>query len=98
MPRKNKNGTIRDLVSRTRKKTGIDKEKIKNVANLYFDEIKKGILSGKQVRLSNFGTFELRNWKESTYYDPNLRDKITKNIKTVAFKPSSKLKEKIKSD
>lgn len=98
MPRKNKNGTIRDIILRTRRKTGEDKEKVRKIVNLYFDEIKKGILSGKQVRLSNFGTFELRNWKKSTYYDPNSRNKITKSIKTVAFKPSSKLKEKIKSD
>ena len=96
--RRNKNATIRDLTARTKKETGIEKEKVKKIIELYFDEIKNAVLAGKQVRLASFGNFELRLWKESTYYDPHTKKKMIKKIRTVSFKPSTKLKEKIKSD
>jgi integration host factor subunit alpha len=97
MARRNKNATIRDLTSRTKKATGVEKEKIKKIIELYFEEIKNAILNGKQVRLGNFGTFELKTWKESTYFDPHTKKMMVKKIKAVSFKPSTILKNKIKS-
>jgi len=96
MPRKNKYATIRDLVKQVKKNTGYDEKLIKEVIELYFEEIKRGILSEKQVRLSNFGVFMLKTWKNSAYYNPNDKTKVYKNIKTVSFKPSKALKRKVR--
>lgn len=96
MPRKNKYATIRDLIRPIEKNTGYDNKLIKEVIELYFEEIKNGIISGKQVRLSNFGIFTLKTWKGSDYFDPNSKTRTDKKIKTVSFKPSITLKRTIK--
>ncbi len=97
MARKNKYITKKDIVNRINRTSKLDKDKINKIVELYFDQIKKGILSGEQVRLIGFGSFQIKKWKESVYFDPNTRTKISKQIKTVSFKPSTKIKENIRS-
>ena len=97
MARQNKYATLKDLVRKIKRETGLEEEVVKKVVTQYIDEIKQGLLSGKQVRLPSFGNFQIIQWKNSSYYDPNTKSKVSKTIKTVAFKPSTKLKNDIKS-
>lgn len=96
MPRSNKYATIKDLIRHIKKSTGYDEKLIADVLHLYFEAIKDGVASKKQVRLSNFGIFSQTVWKSNTYFDPNSRSKTNKQIKTVSFKPSKTLKRKAK--
>jgi len=95
MPRKNKYATAKDIARVVRKKSKFDEATVKRVIDLYIEEIKLEIISGKQVRLSEFGTFELTKWKSGLIYDINTKRKVEKKIKTVSFHPSEKLKEKV---
>jgi len=90
-----KSATKKDLVRQLAKKTNLDKEKIRRVIDLYFDEIKSALLSGKQVRLAGFGIFDITKWRSPEIYDINTKRKVAKQIKIVRFKPSSLLKGKI---
>ena len=96
MSRSNKYATIKDLVRHIKKSTGYDEKIIGDVLHLYFEAIKDGVVSKKQVRLSNFGIFSQTTWKSNTYFDPNSKSKTDKQIKTVSFKPSKTLKRKVK--
>ncbi len=90
-----KSATKKDLVRQLAKKTGLDKEKVNRIVDLYFEEIKSALLSGKQVRLAGFGIFDINVWKSAEIYDINTKRKVAKQVKLVKFKPSSLLKEKI---
>jgi len=77
------------------KKTGVAKEDVVKILDAYLDEIKAGLLSGKQIRLADFGTFDVTNWKAQSIYDINRKAKVEKEIKTVHFKDSQILQQKV---
>jgi len=95
MPRKNKFSTNKDIIKSVSKKTGIEKEVIEKTLNCYLGEIKENLLSGKQVRLAGFGTFDVTNWKSQSIFDINRKAKVEKEIKTIHFKDSQILHEKV---
>jgi len=96
MARKNKYATMRDLVRLVKKNTKYDEALVREVIDLYFEEIKDAVISNKQVRLSGFGVFSLKKWKSNTYFDPNSKTRTSKQIQTVSFKPSKILRKKVK--
>ncbi|MCX6809602.1 MAG: HU family DNA-binding protein [Candidatus Berkelbacteria bacterium] len=95
MPRKNKYATAKDITRFVKKKLKLDENIVRQVIDLYIEEIKSEIINGRQVRLSEFGTFELTKWNTGLIYDINTKQKVEKQIKTVLFHPSEKLKEKV---
>lgn len=97
MPRKNKYLTGKDIVKNVAKRSKLDRELVEKVFSMYIEEIKTGITSDKRVKLHDFGTFELTEWKSTEIFDVNTRQKVAKNIKTVSFKASPKIKGKIAS-
>ena len=90
-----KSSTTKDIVKNVAKKTGIDKTLASKILGLYLDQIEKALLENKQVRLVNFGTFEVTKWKKPEIYDPNVKRKVTKELKTIKFQASSVLKKKV---
>ena len=95
MPRKNKFSTNKDIVKVVSKRTGTQKETVKKILDCYLDEIKENLLTGKQVRLANFGTFDVTNWQAQLIYDINRKEKVEKEIKTIHFKDSQVLHKKV---
>jgi nucleoid DNA-binding protein len=49
----------------------IDKEDIKTIINMFLDEVKDNLEEGNKVMLWNFGTFELKEFKERKAKDVN---------------------------
>jgi len=91
----NKFTTLKDVAKAVAKKTGLDKEAAKKFTAKYFEAIKRGLILGKQVRLAGFGTFVITKWNVDEVFDPNTGRKEAKQIKTVKFKPSEVLKQKV---
>jgi len=95
MGTKNKYSTTKDLIKSVAKKTGIDIKTSQKIIDLYLKEIEENLHKGTKVRLNEFGTFELTAWKASEIFDINQGQKISREIKTILFKPSDKLREKV---
>lgn len=95
MGAKNKYSTTKDLIKAVSRQTGFDANLSKQVIDSYLAEIEKNLHKGIKVRLNEFGTFELTAWKSSEIFDINLGKKVSKDIKTILFKPSDKLKQKV---
>lgn len=98
MPKKNKYSTKKDLAKALRKEVKIDLEKAKQITELYFKTISKHLISGEQVKLTEFGSFVVKDWNSKELYDVNVGKKIQKDIKTVSFKISQKAKDYIIKD
>lgn len=81
-------------------KLGISKRDGKDLVELFFEEIRRSLENGEQVKLSGFGNFDLRDKGER----PGRNPKSGKDIpitarRVVTFRPGQKLKgrvEKIK--
>lgn len=95
MPRKNKYATNKDIAKAVRKKLKLPEATTKKVIDRYFEEIKKALLAGDRINLKGFGSFEMIKWKTDEYYSINEKKKIKKELKTVSFKTSQHLKNKI---
>jgi len=62
-----------------------------------FDLIEKSLIKGVSVKVSGFGTFEIRHRKARVGVKPRTTAKIKiPATKVVAFKPSKVLKENVK--
>ena len=63
---------------------------------IFFDELKEALSNGKQVKLSGFGNFDLRDKKERPGRNPKTGESIPISARrVVTFKPGQKLKNKV---
>ena len=49
---------------------GLNKREARELVEIYFDELKEALSNGKQVKLSGFGNFDLRDKKERPGRNP----------------------------
>lgn len=98
MPRRKATIGFNELVRAVCKNTGEKEDMVRKILELYFREIKFAVIEGQEVSIQNFGTFSATKWKMDSIYDINTKQKVPKEIKTVAFNPSEKFKKAIKSD
>ena len=86
----------RDLIEEVSEKTHISKKDAENAIDATFDLIEKAFLEGREVSITNFGTFQPKSRKQRDGTDPKSHKRITiKSAKTVSFKMSKALKAKI---
>ena len=86
----------RDIIDEISEKAHVSKKDAENAINEAFDLIEKALLEGREVNLTNFGTFTPKNRKERDGTDPKKHTRITiKGARTVSFKLSKALKEKL---
>jgi integration host factor subunit alpha len=88
--------TKADIAESLYEELGLNKREARELVELYFDELKSALSQGKQVKLSGFGNFDLRDKRER----PGRNPKTGKNIpisarRVVTFKPGQKLKNKV---
>jgi integration host factor subunit alpha len=98
MPSKNKYSTTKDLAKSLSKETKISLAEAKKIVDSYFGEIKKKLLKDEPVRLAEFGFFDVTKWESKEIYDINTNSKIQRDIKTIHFRPSEKIKKEILED
>ena len=99
MPRERKKVktlTKADISSHLYNKIGYSRQKSTQLVNSVFDIIKGKLKSRRNVKLSSFGNFLLRDKKARIGRDPKTgREIMIKERRVIVFHPSPRLREKV---
>ena len=88
--------TKADLAEILLEEVGLSKQDAKDVVELFFEEIRKKLESGEQVKLSGFGNFDIREKSERPGRNPKTGDDIPISARrVVTFKAGQKLKNRV---
>ena len=72
------------------------KKNIHRIIDLFFDQIKSGLLSDRIIELRGLGTFEIRTRKGRKARNPKTGDSVVISDHGVAhFRPGRELKQKV---
>lgn len=88
--------TKADLANHLYTQLGISKLVVKDIVDLVFEEIRQALEQGKNVKLSGFGNFELRDKFPRPGRNPKTgEEKVIAARRVVTFKAGQKLKTKV---
>ncbi|MFA5486131.1 MAG: HU family DNA-binding protein [Bacilli bacterium] len=74
----------------------LTKRSVEEIINLFCDTVVSTLSEGEEVKLTGFGTFEIRKRKERRGVSPQSGAEIVIPAgRTIVFKPSKLLKEKV---
>ncbi|ENE6290983.1 integration host factor subunit alpha [Escherichia coli] len=74
-------------------KLGLSKRDAKELVELFFEEIRRALENGEQVKLSGFGNFDLRDKNQRPGRNPKTGEDIPITARrVVTFRPGQKLK------
>ena len=77
-------------------KVGGSKRDAKDLVENFFEEIRRALESGEEVKLSGFGNFELRTKNERPGRNPKTGEDIPISARrVVTFRPGQKLKRRV---
>jgi len=77
---------------------GLDKHAAKEVVELFFEDIKRSLEQGKQVKISGFGKFELRDKAGRPGRNPKTGEEIPIMARRVTtFRSGQKLKARVEA-
>lgn len=90
--------TKADLAEKLFEELGLNKREAKEVVEMFFEEIKTALSTGKQVKLSGFGNFDLRDKRERPGRNPKTGEEIPISARrVVTFRPGQKLKVRVEA-
>ena len=76
-------------------KVKVSKRNIHKIANLFFRELKEGMLQDRIIELRGFGTFEIKDRKGRKARNPKTGATVfVKDHGVVSFRPGRELKQK----
>lgn len=79
-------------------KFGMNKRDAKDLVENFFEEIRRSLESGEEVKLSGFGNFELRTKNQRPGRNPKTGEDIPISARrVVTFRPGQKLKQRVSS-
>ena len=79
-------------------KLGLSKRDAKELAELFFEEIRRALENGEQVKLSGFGNFDLRDKNQRPGRNPKTGEDIPITARrVVTFRPGQKLKRRVEN-
>ena len=88
--------TKADLADRLHEELGLNKREVKDIVELFFDEIRLSLESANQVKISGFGNFDLRDKSERPGRNPKTGEEIPISARrVVTFRPGQKLKLRV---
>ena len=88
--------TKADLSEKLHEELGLNKREVKDIVELFFDEIRTALESGNQVKISGFGNFDLRDKNERPGRNPKTGEEIPISTRrVVTFRPGQKLKQRV---
>ena len=88
--------TKADLVEMLFIRKGINKRDAKEMVDAFFDEIRGALESGRPVKLSGFGNFQLRDKAQRPGRNPKTGEEIAITARrVVTFHASQKLKDAV---
>ncbi len=77
---------------------GLSRTEARELVNLFFEELTASLAVAKQVKLSGFGNFDLRDKKERPGRNPQTGEKVTISARrVVTFRPGEKLKARMEA-
>lgn len=90
--------TKADMAERLFEELGLNKREAKEIVELFFEEIRKALEHGQQVKLSGFGNFDLRDKNERPGRNPKTGEEIPITARrVVTFRPGQKLKSRVEA-
>ena len=88
------NLTKKDIVKSIYMQIGFPKKVIEEIINDLIDLIIDGIKKDKKLKISNFGTFKLKEKKRRIGRNPKTKEeRVVRERKVVLFKPSKDFKK-----
>jgi len=88
--------TKADLAERLHEELGLNKREVKDIVELFFDEIRSSLESANQVKISGFGNFDLRDKSERPGRNPKTGEEIPISARrVVTFRPGQKLRLRV---
>ena len=77
---------------------GLNKREAKELVDCFFEEIRDSLANGKQVKLSGFGNFDLRDKSQRPGRNPKTGEEIPITARrVVTFRPGQKLKVRVEA-
>ena len=93
------NLTKKEIINSIYMQLGFSKKICENIFEDFFSIILKELIKNKKVKISKFGTFQLRYKKSRIGRNPKtLEKKIIRDRNVVLFKPSKEFKDYINSN
>ncbi len=90
--------TKADMAERLFDDLGLNKREAKELVEAFFEEIRASLEFGKQVKLSGFGNFDLRNKSQRPGRNPKTGEEIPISARrVVTFRPGQKLKARVEA-
>ena len=75
---------------------GVNKREAKELVEIFFEEIRSALERGRQVKLSGFGNFDLRDKNQRPGRNPKTGEEIPITARlVVTFRPGQKLKARV---
>ncbi|MGV3069722.1 integration host factor subunit alpha [Proteus mirabilis] len=79
-------------------KLGVSKRDAKDLVEAFFEEVRRSLENGKQVKLSGFGNFDLRDKNQRPGRNPKTGEDIPITARrVVTFRPGQKLKSRVEN-
>lgn len=77
---------------------GLNKREAKELVDLFFEEIRQALSRGRQIKLSGFGNFDLRDKNQRPGRNPKTGEEIPITARrVVTFRPGQKLKARVEA-
>jgi len=90
--------TKAEMAERLFEELGLNKREAKELVELFFEEIRGALENGKQVKLSGFGNFDLRDKSQRPGRNPKTGEEIPITARrVVTFRPGQKLKARVEA-
>jgi integration host factor subunit alpha len=88
--------TKADMAEQLYEEIGLNKREAKDIVEMFFEEIRQSLESGRQVKLSGFGNFDLREKNQRPGRNPRTGEEIAVCARrVVTFRPGQKLKQRV---
>ena len=90
--------TKADMAEKLFEELGLNKREAKELVELFFEEIRAALEHGRQVKLSGFGNFDLREKNERPGRNPKTGEEIPISARrVVTFRSGQKLKARVEA-
>ena len=90
--------TKADMAEKLYQELGLNKREAKELVELFFEEIRAALEHGRQVKLSGFGNFDLREKNERPGRNPKTGEEIPISARrVVTFRSGQKLKARVEA-
>jgi integration host factor subunit alpha len=88
--------TKTDIVNFVFEKVGLPRNEAQNIVEVVFDSIKQTLIAGESIKISGFGTFNVRKKSSRIGRNPKTKEEVEITPrKVVTFKSSDQLKEAV---